>query len=130
MRTKKRRRKEWIKYKRKHSLSMVHLDWHISEILKKEVCVVLDDSSTKILAGGEFDNATEENSINLLKKVIEEYGGIRMLREVLTDRGTQFYASKRDNEGNAENGFELFLIDHGIKPILARVKHPQTNGKI
>ena len=53
-----------------------------------------------------------------------------MLREVLTDRGTQFYASKRDNEGNAENGFELFLRDQGIKHILARVKHPQTNGKI
>jgi len=127
---KKRRRKKWIRYERKHSLSMVHLDWHTSEILKKEVCVVLDDSSRKILAGGEFDNATEENSINLLKKVIEEYGGIRMLKQVLTDRGTQFYASKRDNEGNAENGFELFLKDQGIKHILARVKHPQTNGKI
>jgi putative transposase len=62
--------------------------------------------------------------------VIEEYGGIRMVREVLTDRGTQFYASKRDNEGNAENGFELFLKDQGIKHILARVKHPQTNGKV
>ncbi|MGC8693950.1 MAG: hypothetical protein ACP5RY_06880 [Thermoplasmata archaeon] len=90
---KRRRRKEW-----KHSLSMVHLDWHTSVTLKKEVCVVMDDSSRKILAGGEFDNATEENSINLLKRVIEEYGGIRILREVLTDRGTQFYASKRYHE--------------------------------
>ncbi len=60
------------------------------------------------MAGGEFDNATEENSINLLKRVIEKYGKIRMLREVLTDRGSQFYANKRDKEGNAENGFELF----------------------
>ncbi|MGC8692040.1 MAG: hypothetical protein ACP5RZ_03375 [Thermoplasmata archaeon] len=51
--------------------------------------------------------------------MIEEYGGIRMVREVLTDRGAQFYASKRDNEGDAENGFELFLRDHGIKHILA-----------
>jgi hypothetical protein len=31
----------------------------------KEVCVVLDDSSRFILAGGEFQAATAENSIGL-----------------------------------------------------------------
>ncbi len=56
--------------------------------IKKEVLVVLNDSSRKIFAGGKFDNATQENSVNLLNKMIEEYGGIIMLREVLTNRGT------------------------------------------
>lgn len=42
---KKKRRKPWIRYERKHSLTAVHLDWHASRINGKEVCVVLDDSS-------------------------------------------------------------------------------------
>ena len=46
------RRKAWIRYERKHSLSAVHLDWHTGKVIKKEVCVVEDDSSRFILAGG------------------------------------------------------------------------------
>ena len=42
---KKKRRKPWIRYERKHSLTAVHLDWHASRINFKEVCMVLDDSS-------------------------------------------------------------------------------------
>jgi putative transposase len=42
---KKRRRKTWLRYERKHSLTAVHLDWHTSGVNGKEVCVVLDDSS-------------------------------------------------------------------------------------
>jgi len=44
---KSKRRKPWIRYERKHSLSMVHLDWHTSnhDGKKVNVCVVLDDSS-------------------------------------------------------------------------------------
>ncbi|HOI69605.1 MAG TPA: hypothetical protein PLN41_07670, partial [Methanothrix sp.] len=63
---KKKRRKAWIRYEREHSLTAVHLDWHTSKINGKELCVVLDDSSRCILAGNEFDEATAENSINLV----------------------------------------------------------------
>src|SRR5659263_625737 len=31
------RRKAWIRYERKHSLSAVHLDWHTGKVIKKEV---------------------------------------------------------------------------------------------
>ena len=56
-RKKSKRRKPWIRFERKHSLSMVHLDWHTSIHGGKKVfvCVVLDDSSRRIFAGGEFD---------------------------------------------------------------------------
>ena len=56
-RNKSKRRKPWIRFERKHSLSMVHLDWHTSIHGGKKVfvCVVLDDSSRRIFAGGEFD---------------------------------------------------------------------------
>jgi putative transposase len=51
---KKKRRKPWIRYERKHSLTAVHLDWHTSRINGKEVCVVLDDSSRFILRAENF----------------------------------------------------------------------------
>lgn len=76
---KKKRRKPWIRYERKHSLTAVHLDWHTSRINGKEVCVVLDDSSRFILAGGEFPAATGEASIDLVKKTLEDYGDIRKM---------------------------------------------------
>jgi hypothetical protein len=66
-------RKPYIIYEREHSLSAVHLDWHTSKN-GKEVCVVLDDSLRFILAGGEFDGATGGTSIELVRKVLEDYG--------------------------------------------------------
>jgi putative transposase len=127
---KKKRRKPWIRYERKHSLTAVHLDWHTSRINGKEVCVVLDDSSRFILAGGEFPAATGEASIGLVRKALEDYGEIRRIREVITDHGTQFFANKEDKNGESESAFGAFLAENEVKHILARVKHPQTNGKI
>jgi len=125
-----RRRKPWIRYERKHSLTAVHIDWHTSWFNGKEVCVVLDDSSRFILAGGEFTAATAENSIELVRKALEDYGEIRRISEVITDHGSQFFANKTDKNGESESAFSQFLEENGIKHILARVKHPQTNGKI
>ncbi|NTV27210.1 MAG: transposase family protein [Methanothrix sp.] len=127
---KKMRRKPWIRYERKHSLTAVHLDWHTSHFNNKEVCVVLDDSSRFILAGGEYSDATGENSIDLVRKALDEYGKVRKIQEVITDHGTQFFANKTDKNGESESQFSAFLAKNEIKHILARVKHPQTNGKI
>ncbi len=127
---KKKRRKAWIRYERKHSLTAVHLDWHTSKVNGKEVCVVIDDSSRFILSGGEFDSATAENSINLMQKTIDDYGWIRDIEQAITDRGSQFYANKKDKNDESESSFEEFLEKNGIKHIKARVKHPQTNGKV
>jgi putative transposase len=126
---KKGRRKPWIRYERKHSLSAGHMDWHEPDNGQK-VCVVLDDASRKILSGGEFGNATSENSVELVKEVLEKYGCIQALRETITDHGSQFYANKRNLDGFADHSFERFLGEKGIKHILCRIKHPQTNGKI
>jgi hypothetical protein len=59
-RNKSKSRKPWIRFERKRSLSMVHLDWHTSihDGKKAYVCAVLDDSSRRILAGGKFDAET------------------------------------------------------------------------
>ena len=131
--SKQKRRKPWVRYERDHSLSAVHMDWHISRaVAGKHVCVVLDDASRKILAGDEFSNATADNSVLLLKESLETNRRLYNLsiRECISDHGTQFYADKRDKQGNAVHVFEGFLKAEGVKQILCGVNHPQTNGKV
>lgn len=123
---KSRRRKQWIRYERKHSLSAVHMDWLYDEQRGKNIIAVIDDASRMILAYGEFDHATVENTIVVLKKALK-YGKIR---EVITDRGTQFTSNKTDNKGEHKSQFAEFCKSQEIKQILCRVKHPQSNGKI
>jgi len=124
------RRKPWIRYERKHSLSAIHLDWHDSKYNNLKVCVAIADASRKILAGGEFESATAENSILIVQEVINEYGYIRVVRETITDHGSQFTANQTDKKGNSNGLFEKFLRENGIKHIKCRIKHPQTNGEV
>jgi transposase len=123
-------KKPWVRYEREHSLSAVHMDWHLSKYNGTWVCVVLDDASRMILASGEFEAATAENSIKLLEEAYQKYQHIAPIREVITDHGSQFYANKRDSDGNAAHSFEEFCKMRGIKHILARYNHPQSNGKV
>jgi putative transposase len=81
------------------------------------------------LVGAEFAEATADNAIELMKAALNRYGWLAPIREVLTDRGTQFYANKKDRYGNGDSRFDTFLQDNGIRHILSRVNHPQTNGK-
>jgi transposase InsO family protein len=53
---KKKKRRKWIRYERKHSMSAGHIDWHEDTEDSIKVCAILDDASRKILAGGEFAN--------------------------------------------------------------------------
>jgi len=48
---------------------------------------------------------------------------------ILTDK-VQFYASAGDRKAKGISRFEKFLAENGIKHIVGRVNHPQTNGKI
>lgn len=95
---KQKRRKPWIRYERKHSLSAVHTDWYESKFNGKQLCTVLDDASRKLLAGKEFDNATEENAITVLKDAIEKTKYLYPINAVISDHGSQFYANKRDKK--------------------------------
>ncbi|MCL2358997.1 DDE-type integrase/transposase/recombinase [Candidatus Bathycorpusculum sp.] len=126
---KQKRRAPWIRYERKHSLSMVHTDWHHCAN-GKYLCTILDDASRKIIAAGEFDNETTKNAIIVLKKAQKECRQWYSIHSILTDHGTQFYANKRDAQGVAEHEYEQYLKEHHIRHILCRVNHPQTNGKL
>ena len=120
-------------YEREHSFSLGHLDWHESKCIKgKQVCVLIDDASRNIIFGGEFDNAYEDYNIRIVKEGIKiawkNYSSV--WKQMNTDKGSQFYANKKDLDGEkAKSRFELFLKENNIQHIPSRRNHPQTNGK-
>jgi len=113
------RKKKWIRYERRHSLTAVHLDWYYDP--KKELWVlpVIDDASRKMLALIEEKHATTDNSIKAMEMALI-HGRIK---QCITDHGTQFIKSNKNSR------FHDFLVKQRIKQILCKIKHPQTNGK-
>jgi len=49
---------------------------------------------------------------------------------VITDHGIAFYANKRNSDGEADHAFENYSKEKGIKHLLCKYNHPQSNGKI
>ncbi len=127
---KKKKRRKWVRYEREHSMSAGHIDWHEDEKKGIKVCAILDDASRKILAGGEFESINTENSKVVINQMVEKYWIICPLRELIMDHGSEFGAHRRDENGKWDGEFKQHIVNLGIKPILARVKHPQTNGKL
>lgn len=122
----KQKKRKRCRYEREHTFSLVHGDWHRTTEKHPYAIVWLDDASRFVLAGKEFEHATVENSIETIKDAIlcaEKYNG--QIREVNTDRGTQFY-----NIHGGKSKFQLFLEENGIRYIPSRRHNPQTNGKI
>ena len=48
----------------------------------------------------------------------------------LDPESSAFGAHRIHDDGNWDGDFKDHLVKYSIKPILARVKHPQTNGKL
>jgi len=128
--TAKQRQRKWVRYERKHSMSAGHIDWHEVKFTKLKVCAVLDDSTRKILAAGEFANINTENTVIVMERALRDYAPVCRLRELIMDHGSEFGAHRRDENGYWDSVFKQYLKMRNIQPILARVKHPQTNGKI
>ena len=130
---KKKKQRVYRLYERDHSFSLGHLDWHVSKcIAGKQVCILIDDASRKVISGGEFDNALEEHAIKIVKDGIKiayrDYSSV--WKQMNTDKGSQFYTNKKNSDGERnKNEFELFLEKNNIKHIPSRRNHPQTNGK-
>ena len=85
---------------------------------------ILDDFSRRIMHWELSPYATGEFAKEVLEDAIAINGVTPV--SVLNDRGIQFYTG----EGKKKGKFELFLEEKGIQHVLARVKHPQTMGKI
>ena len=114
-----RRKKDWVRYQRMHSLTAVHIDWHYDG--KVWVFAVIDDASRFMLTLIECYSPTTKRSIEGIKLALE-YGKIK---QCISDRGSQFM---NNMEGYSE--FQEFLKLVWIKHIKIRIKHPQSNGKV
>jgi len=120
---KKQRRRRWIRYERKNSLSLKHADWF--EYKRRKCLIFIDDASRFITGYGEFDQATTENTIKVFKQSLKH----GKPRQVHTDHGSQFVANEQEGKKIGTSEFTQYLNSLGIQHIKARIKHPQANGK-
>ena len=122
----KQRRRKWIRYERRYSNSLWHADWF--EEKQDQIILFEDDASRFITGYGVFSNATAKNSMLVLEQAVESYG---IPKQLMTDHGVQFTSLPRETCADPRpNEFQQILRRYGIKHIKARVKHPQSNGKV
>ena len=114
------RKKKWIRYERRHSLTAIHIDWYYTG--NSWVFGVEDDASRKILSLIECNSPTTDKSILGMEEALN-HGTIK---QCISDHGTQFTY----NVLNGDSRFKDYLELKGIKQILCRIKHPQSNGKM
>lgn len=114
------RKKNWLRYERRHSLTAVHIDWHFNAEKRIWVFLVIDDASRKILTLLECNKRSTSASIEGMKQAMM-HGKIK---QCISDHGSEFTCNR---EGKSR--FQTFLKNQGIKHILCRIKHPQSNGK-
>jgi putative transposase len=115
------RKKDWIRYERRHSLTAVHIDWHYHTPGEVWVFAVIDDASRKLLALIESKSPTTEESIKGMTIAMQQ----GKIKQCISDHGSQFVS----NTGG-KSSFGEFLNKCGIKQILCKIKHPQSNGKV
>ena len=124
---KRRGQRKYVRYQWPISNYMWHCDW--SQYEEKWYLSFIDDRSRRIMASGEFGNATEENTIFLLYQAILMNEACPAI--VLSDKGTQFYNSTPNKKGELTPSlFEQELNELGIEFWTSRRNHPQTNGKM
>lgn len=123
---KKQKRRKWVRYERKYSNSLWHCDWFEE---KGEHLILFEDDASRLLTSfGAFSNATAANAKITLEVAIENYG---LPKQLITDHGIQFTSLPRETCASpGPNEFQKFLMERSIKHIKARVKHPQSNGKV
>ncbi len=126
-----RTRHKWIRFERKYSNAMWHVDWHVIKDSRWQnlylICY-LDDASRCITGFGVFQHPTTENALLVLDKAIKTFG---RPAQILSDHGPQFTSNKEPKKGKKKpTHFERALQKRKITHILAGVGRPQTNGKI
>lgn len=120
------RRRKWIRYERAYSNSMWHSDF--KHMPGGEWLLTYQDDASRFITGhGVFGEATGKHALDVLRQAIAAHG---KPASILTDRGSQFYANKAEFKKKGATAFETALVEMGIKHRLARVNHPQTNGKL
>lgn len=123
---KKQKARKWVRYELPNPNDLWHTDWSYDPFTQKQLSVYLDDKTRLITSFGLFSNANANNTIELLKTGIACYGKPKC---VMTDHGSQYYGNRPEVDQN-NTQFRIALNALGIKHYVARVNHPQTNGKV
>jgi len=123
---KKQKRRKWIRYERRYSNILWHADWFEN---KDEQIIIFEDDASRFITGfGVFGNATSKNAVLVFEQAISNYGAPKQL---MTDHGIQFTSIPRESCPDPRpNVFQEILSKYFVKHIKARVKHPQSNGKV
>lgn len=124
---KRRGQRKYCSYRWPECLMVLHTDWTHCPITGKDLIAFIDDHSRFILGYGLYDGATTENTLYCLYRILFEFG---VPYAIITDRGSHFYANKIGRKKKGKCRFQVALEELGIKHIVARAHHPQTNGKI
>ena len=129
----KQKRRKWVRYEREHSGSLLHGDFHRTSESHPHCILWEDDASRMLLGGGEFPAQSSAVAIATLEASLQVARRWNLrVQEVLTDRGAEFFVTpaKSDGRREGENAFQVYLRSQGIRHVVARVNHPQTNGKL
>ena len=113
---------KFVKYEWPRPNMLWHTDWTVCPFTGKQLIAFIDDYSRFIVHAEYFENATTENTLLAFANAISKYG---VPQAILTDNGVQFTPAKSE-----KGPFTKWCENRGIKHILGRVHHPQTNGKI
>ena len=108
-------------YERGHSNALWHIDYTMLHD-KLWLLLAVDDHSRFIVAFKLMKAPNVKDTIMTLNQAFQKYG---VPREIITDHGTQFYSVR-----GGVSTFDIFCLQNEIKHILARVRHPETNGKV
>lgn len=119
---KKGRRKNYIRWERKHSNSLWQTDFCWIERLECWLCAWLDDHSRFIPSADYFTEATTNNAIELFERGAKKFG---YPRQTLSDRGTQFYPNLGETSRFLEH-----MRSKKVQHIFASIKKPTTCGKL
>lgn len=119
---KKGRRKNYIRWERKHSNSLWQTDFCWIERLECWLCGWLDDHSRFVTVAEYLTEATSDNVIELFERAAKRYG---YPRQTLSDRGSQFYPNLGESCRFLEH-----MKSKGVHHIFASIKKPTTCGKL
>ena len=118
--------RERVRFERTYSNTMWHADykrlddgwWFIA---------YMDDASRFMTGFGVFEEATGKHALEVLGRAVAEHG---RPASILTDHGSQSCANESESRKRGETEFEKDLARLDIRHVLARINHPQTNGKL
>ena len=123
---KKAKKRKWVRYERRFSNSLWHTDY--KQLPDGRWFVSYQDDASRLIVGfGVYNEPTSDHAIEVLEEAVKRYG---RPAQVLTDHGSQFYANEKKDADRGESTYEKTLAGMGIKHVMARIRHPQTNGKL